>query len=205
VRISGEVMRDPARKVAANTPLVFDDRVLTPDVGHRYLMLHKPAGYVCGRHAEGSHLSALSLIDLPHADRLSFAGRLDADTTGLVLLSDDGQWVHRIISPRSGCEKTYRVELAEALERGAIEQLEAGVMLRGESNPTLPARLVQLAPEGCHITLTEGRYHQVKRMFAAVGNHVVALHRDRIGALELDPALQPGDWRPLTTSEVASI
>jgi 16S rRNA pseudouridine516 synthase len=64
---------------------------------------------------------------------------------------------------------------------------------------------VQLAPEGCHITLTEGRYHQVKRMFAAVGNHVVALHRDRIGALELDPALQPGDWRPLTTSEVASI
>ncbi len=195
---------DPAQRVDAAAALFLDGQPLKGVSGFRYLMLHKPSGYLCAHTGDTHHCTALDLIDLPHADRLSFAGRLDADTTGLVLLSDDGQWIHRIISPRSACAKTYFVELADPIAQEAIDRLETGVMLRSEKKPTLPAHIEPLGPKSCRITLTEGRYHQIKRMFAAVGNRVVCLHREAIGPLRLEGELEEGAWRFLTPEEITA-
>jgi 16S rRNA pseudouridine516 synthase len=133
------------------------------------------------------------------------AGRLDIDTTGLVLLTDDGDWSHRITSPRHRCSKTYRAVLAEPLDESAVTRFAEGLLLRNEGKKTLPAELELLSPTEARLTLSEGRYHQVKRMFAALGNRVVALHRERIGAVALDAGLQPGQWRELTAQEIAAL
>jgi len=128
-------------------------------------------------------------------------GRLDRDTTGLLLLTDDGEWSHRITSPRHGCAKSYLAELADPLPPDAARRFEEGLMLRGEKSRTRPARLQRLAERKVRVTLHEGRYHQVRRMFAALGNRVLSLHRESVGALGLDPALAPGAWRPLSETE----
>lgn len=170
--------------------------------GHRYLMLHKPAGVVSST-SDRDGLSVLQLLPAELRRDLHIVGRLDADTTGLLLLSSDGQWSHRITSPKSSCSKVYRVTTARPLTGQMIAQLRHGVLLRGEQRPTLPAQ-VELLDDCClRLTIDEGRYHQVKRMLAAVGNHVEALHRERIGPLLLDPALAPGEHRALTDEEAA--
>ena len=202
VSVSGEIVRDPGRKVAEDVSLHLDDEPVNIVTGFRYVMLHKPVDYLCSHTSDTHHRTALDLIDLPHADRLSFAGRLDADTTGLVLLSDDGQWVHRIISPRLECPKTYLAQLADPIGDEMVAQLESGVLLRGESKPTRPARVEPISSHTCRLSITEGRYHQVKRMFAAVGNRVTGLHRERVGGLVLEETLRAGCWRLLTPEEV---
>ncbi|WP_049097636.1 16S rRNA pseudouridine(516) synthase RsuA, partial [Klebsiella michiganensis] len=133
------------------------------------------------------------------------AGRLDIDTTGLVLMTDDGQWSHRITSPRHHCEKTYLVTLENPLDESTAEQFAKGVQLHNEKDLTKPAVLEVVTPTEVRLTISEGRYHQVKRMFAAVGNHVVGLHRERIGDIALDASLAPGEYRPLTAEEIASV
>lgn len=171
-----------------------------------YLMMHKPAGYVCARE-ESRHPTVLDLI-APPAGRfqlrpaLQIVGRLDLDTTGLLLLTTDGDWNHRITSPRGECAKTYEATLAAPLEQEALLQLQSGVMLRADEKPTRPSHVERLDETRVIITIHEGRYHQVKRMFAAVGNHVVSLHRSQIGSLRLDPALPPGSYRSLTPEEI---
>lgn len=192
----------------ANTQLQSHDTVtldgnLLALATERYLMLHKPAGVISATR-DSEQPIVLDLLPAEVRDNLHVAGRLDADTTGLVLLTSDGQWSHRVTSPRSGCLKTYQVELAQAITADAIAALEQGVQLHNEAKLTLPASVTVLAPQRIELTLSEGRYHQVKRMLAAVGNHVTALHRSRIGALELDPALGPGQFRELTPAEIAS-
>lgn len=172
--------------------------------GERYLMLNKPAGVVSATE-DRDHQTVLSLLPPELRPGLHPVGRLDLDTTGLLLLTTDGQWSHRITSPRSGCAKTYRVQLAEPLAPEALLQLEAGVLLRDEARPTAPATVQVWSESVIDLVITEGRYHQVKRMLAAVGNHVATLHRVRIGDIELDPALGPGQWRQLTAAEQASI
>ncbi len=172
--------------------------------GPRYFMLYKPAGYICAT-KEGAHPTVLQLLDEPRREHLQIAGRLDVDTTGLVLITDDGQWNHRLTSPRSRCPKTYHLSLAEPLSMDALQQLERGVWLRHEHQRCLPAEVSRDDSQHIRLTLVEGRYHQVKRMLAAVGNRVVTLHRQRIGAIQLDPMLQPGDYRPLSADEIDGI
>ncbi|HEY3591339.1 MAG TPA: 16S rRNA pseudouridine(516) synthase RsuA [Buttiauxella sp.] len=204
VTIDGEVVRDAAFKLTPEQQVEFDGRSLTQQIGPRYFMLNKPQGYVCSTE-DPDHPTVLYFLDVPMAHKLHAAGRLDIDTTGLVLMTDDGQWSHRITSPRHHCEKTYLVSLENPISDDTAEQFAAGVQLHNEKDLTLPATLEVITPLEVRLTISEGRYHQVKRMFAAVGNHVVGLHRERIGAIAMDADLAPGEYRPLTEEEIASV
>ncbi|MDX1756354.1 MAG: pseudouridine synthase [Marinobacter sp.] len=203
VSVDGSPCRQAASQVAPTQTVCLDGQPLSPP-GPRYLMLNKPVGVVSSTGDE-PHPSALSLIPAELRPDLRLVGRLDLDTTGLLLLTNDGQWSHRVTSPRRRCPKTYRVTLADAIAPTALEQLRQGVELRNDPQPTAPAEVIQLGPRSIELTLVEGRYHQVKRMLAAVGNRVVGLHRTRIGDIQLDPALAPGEFRPLTEAEVGSV
>jgi len=204
VTVDGEVVREAAFKVLPEHEVAYDGNILHQQTGPRYFMLHKPEGYVCATEDE-QHPTILYFIEEPMAWKLHAAGRLDIDTTGLVLLTDDGQWSHRITSPRHHCEKTYRVTLAEQLDPSLVQRFASGIMLQNESEATKPAQLDIVGEKEAIVTLSEGRYHQVKRMFAACGNHVVALHRERVGEIQLDDDLEPGEYRPLTAEEILSI
>ncbi len=170
------------------------------------LLLHKPVGYTCSHKDHGRLIYDL----LPPRFRLrdptlSSVGRLDRDTSGLLLMTDDGQLLHRIVAPKSKLSKVYEVSLANDL-RGdeAATFASGGLMLEAEKTPLLPAQLEVIDSRQVRLTLHEGRYHQVRRMFAAVGNHVEALHRSRIGGLGLD-ALGSGEWRVCGTQERAQL
>ncbi len=169
----------------------------------RYLMLHKPAGYVCAN-SDSEHPTVLDLIDLPFKNELQIAGRLDLDTTGLVLLTDDGQWNHKITSPKHLHTKSYLVTTANVITENTITIFAEGLLLNGEAKHTLPAKLEILDSHLARLIICEGKYHQVKRMFAAVGNHVIALHRECIGEIDLDASLQSGQFRALTVDEINS-
>lgn len=203
---------------ADGEPLYGDDRVphetvridgepLDPAPGI-VIALDKPVGYTCSTRDPSRLIYDL----LPPRFRrrtpaLSTVGRLDRDTTGLLLLTDDGQLLHRIISPRSQVPKTYEATLAEDLRGDEAEAFASGrLMLDSETTPLAPARLEALGPRRARLTVTEGRYHQVRRMFAATGNAVIALERVAIGQLRLDAlGLAPGTWRALDATEVAQV
>ncbi|HBV90625.1 16S rRNA pseudouridine(516) synthase RsuA [Pantoea sp. B550] len=204
VTVNGEVVRDTAFKLLPDHEVAYDGNVLQMLTGPRYFMLNKPQGYVCSTD-DPDHPTILYFIEEPMSFKLHAAGRLDIDTTGLVLLTDDGQWSHRITSPRHHCEKTYRVTLESPLGDDTAAQFTAGVQLHNEKSLTKPAQLEVITPTDVRLTLSEGRYHQVKRMFAAVGNRVIELHRERIGDIALDDDLEPGEYRALTEDEIASI
>ncbi len=170
----------------------------------RYLMLHKPLGYVCAN-SDSDYPVVVDLIRLPRWQELQIVGRLDIDTTGLVLLTDDGQWNHRITSPRHECDKIYRVTTANPISADTAELFADGVQLHGEKAPTRPAQLELISSHEARLKIHEGKYHQVKRMFAAAGNLVVALQRESIGSIQLDPALAPGEYRALTAEEITSV
>lgn len=170
----------------------------------RYLMLHKPLGYVCAN-SDSDYPVVVDLIRLPRWQELQIVGRLDIDTTGLVLLTDDGQWNHRITSPRHECDKVYRVTTADPISAETAALFAAGVQLHSEKSLTRPAQLELISNHEARLKIHEGKYHQVKRMFAAAGNLVVALHRESIGSIQLDPALAPGEYRALTADEIKSV
>jgi 16S rRNA pseudouridine516 synthase len=204
VTVDGEVLKDPAHRLG-NRPSVCLDGMLQALVGPRYLMLHKPPGYVCATQ-DPLHPTVLDLLPAGLRPGLHIAGRLDRDATGLVLLTDDGAWSHRVTSPRHHCAKRYRVRLAEPVTEQDVSRLRAGVQLRGEAKPTRPAQVVLLGEQELLLTIEEGRYHQVKRMFGALGNRVEALHRDRVGVVALDAAELPqGEFRDLSPAEVAAL
>ncbi|RKS86934.1 pseudouridine synthase [Orbus hercynius] len=202
VTVDDQVIKSGAYQINAQQVIKYQDNIIEQINGKRYFMLHKPQGYVCSTD-DPDHPTVLYFLDEPMAEKLHAAGRLDLDTTGLVLLTDDGQWSHRITSPKYHCEKTYLVELEQPLSEDLIEQFTQGIALKGESTLTKPAILEIIDAHHARLTISEGRYHQVKRMFAAVGNHVVALHRQQIGAINLDIA--EGEYRPLTQVEVDSL
>lgn len=204
VTVDGEIVKDSAFKVSAEHEVAYDGNRLQQITGPRYFMLNKPQGYVCATEDE-EYPTILYFLEEPMAWKLHSAGRLDIDTTGLVLLTDDGQWSHRITSPRHHCEKTYHVTLDSPLDEQVAGQFAKGVALRGDDEATKPAVLEVITPTEVLLTISEGRYHQVKRMFAAVGNHVVALHRQQIGDIVLDEALEPGEYRELTREEIDSV
>ena len=205
VSVDGQVTKNPATQVDADSEVRWLGQPLVL-VGMRYVMLNKPAGVECSAR-RGIYPLVRELIDLPNVERLQTVGRLDVDTTGLVLLSDDGQWSHRVTSPKRRCGKVYRVSLSEPLEGDGLAEAQRcfadGILLDSEDKPTQPAELVMRAPRVAELTLYEGKYHQVKRMFAAIGNHVDSLHRESVGSLTLGE-LAPGEWRELTQAEVAA-
>ena len=171
------------------------------------LMLHKPLGVTCSHKEAGPLVYDLLPARWRRRDpALSTVGRLDKDTSGLLLLTDDGALLHKIISPKSGLKKRYRATLARPLRGDEGAAFASGtLMLEGEDKPLLPAMLEPLSPTETFLTISEGRYHQVRRMFAALGNHVEALHRDRIGGLTQPDDLEPGAYRLMTVADLAAL
>ncbi|MGL5429338.1 MAG: 16S rRNA pseudouridine(516) synthase RsuA [Vibrio sp.] len=203
VTVDQVVQKSGAFKLKAMACVEWQGREITLS-GPRYIMMHKPDGVVCS-HEDGFNPIALTLLDEVNIQELHFAGRLDVDTTGLLLITDDGQWSHRVTSPKHKCAKTYRVWLADPIQADYPEHFTQGIELRGERELTLPAQLEVVSATEVLLTIHEGKYHQVKRMFAALGNKVIGLHRERIGQITLDEQLAPGEYRYLTEQEIASI
>ncbi|WP_175102979.1 16S rRNA pseudouridine(516) synthase [Pararobbsia alpina] len=172
---------------------------------HAYLMLHKPAGFECSRDPQ-HHASVFALLPRPLVERnVQCVGRLDQDTTGLLLLSDDGAFVHQNTSPKRKVPKRYRVSTARPIEDAQLDALRAGVLLRDESQPLAAWAAERENATTLLLTIQEGKYHQVKRMVAAAGNHVEALHRDAIGNLTLPASLGPGQWQWLDEADFAAL
>ena len=176
-----------------------------------YLVLHKPAGTECSQ-KPGAYPSVYTLLPSPLRMRgggaaagVQAVGRLDQDTTGLLLLSDDGQFIHRLTSPRHHVPKVYEVQVRHALDQRQIARLLEGVVLDDGPKPVRAAAAQAVDEHHLRLTLTEGKYHQVKRMVAAVGNRVEGLHRSAIGSLQLDESLPVGQWRWLTQQEVRAL
>jgi len=210
VILDGDTLRDSGQRVAVTADLpqrmTVAGRPLDPP-GPLTLILHKPLGVVCSHKEVGRSVYEL----LPQRWRarepaLSTIGRLDADTTGLLLITDDGAFLHKVISPRSHVPKRYQVTLDRPMAGTESAVFAAGaLLLESETTPLAPAQLQPLTETTAYLTIVEGRYHQVRRMFAAVGNHVAALHRDRVGALALPEDLAPGAWRIASETDLAAV
>ncbi len=200
---AGEVLY--ADDQVAHEDVRVDGEPLDPPVG-LVIALHKPRGVTCSTKDKGRLVH--DLLPPRYRDRdpvLSTVGRLDRDTSGLLLLTDDGGLLHRIISPKAKLPKVYEVELAEDLRGDEVALFASGtLMLESEKTALLPAALEVLGPRSARLVLHEGRYHQVRRMFAATGNHVQALHRSRVGGLGLD-GLEEGQWRTLDAADIDTL
>lgn len=188
----------------AHEDILYKGKPLDPAAG-MVLMLHKPVGYVCSTKDRGQLV--YELLPPRFSQRkpaVSSIGRLDVDTSGLLLFTDDGQYLHRIISPRNHVAKVYEVSLARSLQGHEAALFASGdMLLESEKTPLQPAFMEATGEKTARLTLYEGRYHQVRRMFAAVGNHVEALHRSHVGELNLE-GLAEGQWRLLSSEESAA-
>ncbi|MGO4573444.1 pseudouridine synthase [Microvirga sp. 2TAF3] len=210
VTLDGEVIEDADRRIAVTRDLsermTVDGKPLDPPPG-LVLMLHKPLGVTCSHKEAGPLVYSLLPPRWRRRDpALSTIGRLDKETSGLLLMTDDGALLHRIISPRNHVSKRYHVTLDRPLRGDEAEIFASGtLMLDNEDKPLLPVEMETLSETSAYVTLTEGRYHQVRRMFAAVGNHVTVLHRDRMGGLALPEDLAPGEYRVLTEADIAQV
>lgn len=198
ISVNGHIVTDESSQVHENNRIMHHGQPLTLRAP-RYIMMNKPAGTICSNTDE-AWPSLFNHIELDRVRDMHVAGRLDADTTGLVLITDDGRWSFNIIRPDMQCEKVYRVKLRDPLADDAVTKFREGLQLQGEKNLTRPARLEEIGVKEVLLTITEGKYHQVKRMFAAIGNKVVALHRQQIGPIRLDT--DQCQWRHLTEAEV---
>jgi 16S rRNA pseudouridine516 synthase len=208
--LDGAALNDASARIALTRDLPSRMQIMGKPVDPPpgvVLMLHKPLGVTCSHKEAGAMVYDL----LPQRWRrreplLSTVGRLDKETSGLLLLTDDGALLHRIISPRHHVAKRYHATLARPLNGDEAARFAAGtLMLEGEDKPLQPAVLEPLSATTALLTITEGRYHQVRRMFAAIGNHVNALHRDQLGGLALPDDLAPGDWRLMTEADVSAV
>lgn len=208
--LDGADLTDVSKRIPVTpdlpTRMEIDGEPLDPVPG-LVVLLNKPLGMTCSHKEDG----ALVYEVLPDRWRrrdpaISTIGRLDKQTSGLLLLTDDGDLLHRVISPKRHVAKVYRASLARPLNGAEGGLFASGeLVLEGEDKPLAPAVLEVVSPTEARLTVTEGRYHQVRRMFAAAGNHVEALHRERLGGLALPDDLGPGEWRLLTEDEIASI
>ena len=203
ISVNGELCRNSAQKISDTDRVELNGKDLSPPQP-RYFMLNKPEGYICATH-DGEHPTVLDLLDEPRCSELQIAGRLDIDTTGLVLITDDGQWNHAITAPNRQCPKLYQVTTARSIAPESQDIFSAGLWLEGEKTITEPAKLNIVFDNEAELTLHEGRYHQVKRMFAATGNHVESLHRASIGKITLDHSLALGEYRLLSKAEIESV
>lgn len=210
ITLDGAPLLDADLRIALTPDLparvMLDGAPLDPLPG-MVVMLHKPVGVTCSHKESGALIYDLLPTRWKRRDpQLSSIGRLDKETSGLLLLTDDGALLHKIISPKHHVAKAYHVTLARPLNGDEVAIFAAGtLMLEREEKPLLPVEMEVLSPTSARVVLHEGRYHQVRRMFAAVGNHVEALHRERIGSLALPPDLAAGDFRILAADDIAQI
>jgi 16S rRNA pseudouridine516 synthase len=201
VSVDGVPVSDPHHEVREFSRVCVDDEVLQAGKPARYFMLHKPQGCVSAT-ADPQHPTVLDWLDEPDKDELHIAGRLDFNTTGLMLITNDGQWSRRLTQPTTKLPKVYRVETEQEIGAEYAATFAAGVYFAFEDLTTQPAELELLAPRLARLSIIEGRYHQVKRMFGHFNNKVIRLHRERMGPLELDGALAPGEYRALSADEI---
>lgn len=202
VQVNGMVCDDPEAEVDPAALELTLDGVTWRYRDKAYLAMHKPAGYECSHHPS-HHPSVFSLLPPPLLQRgVQCVGRLDQDTTGLLLFSDDGQFIHRMISPKRGVAKVYRAGCAEALTPAMLESLRSGVQLNDEPAPIAALACDAVDSRTLRLVLAEGKYHQVKRMIAAAGNRVDTLHREAVGNYALPADLPPGGWRWLEAGEL---
>lgn len=200
IACNGLIERKGATHIALTDSVTLDGQTLQLP-GPRYYMLHKPAGVVCAN-SDAEHPTVFDCLKDLDTRALQIAGRLDIDTTGLVLLTDDGQWNHRITSPRHDKQKRYTVTTEDPLHASLAERFAEGIALHGERHACRPAELSVIDTHRAQLAISEGKYHQVKRMFAACSHKVTALHRDAVAGIELDENLQPGEYRALTAEEI---
>lgn len=210
ITLDGQDLTDVTKRIPITpdlpTRMEIDGEALDPIEG-LVMLLNKPLGMTCSHKEDG----ALVYDVLPDRWRrrdpaISTIGRLDKQTSGLLLLTDDGDLIHRVISPKRHVPKVYRAQLARPLEGHEGELFASGqMMLEGEDKPLAPAKLEVISPTEALLSVTEGRYHQVRRMFAAVGNHVDALHRERLGDLKVPDDLEPGQYILLDEAQIAAI
>lgn len=200
VTVNGQVISAQNYKVSADDSVYVLNREIEV-FSERYLAFYKPKEVVCSNKDE-EHETVIDLIADYDDEELKIAGRLDKDTTGLVLLSTDGKWIHQVTSPNYNCVKKYVIETVDPINPDLVEQFSTGILLKDSSKPTAPATLTLLTENTATLELTEGRYHQVKRMFGACGNKVASLHRESIGNVTLND-LKLGETRELTVDEVA--
>jgi 16S rRNA pseudouridine516 synthase len=212
VTVPGMAVVEPATDLATDALTFTVQGKVWPYQAQAYLMLHKPTGTECSQ-KPSTYPSIYTLLPSPLRLRpqkgavqgVQAVGRLDQDTTGLLLLTDDGKFIHRMSSPRHHVPKVYEVTTKHPLDDGQVNRLLAGVVLDDDPKPVKAAACEAVAPHHLRLTLTEGKYHQVKRMLAAVGNRVEGLHRSRIGGLALPQDLAPGQWRWLSEQDLAKI
>lgn len=204
VQVDGCTVRDPLHEVREFSRVMLDDEVLQMGKPARYFMLHKPPGCVSAT-TDPQHPTVLDLLHEPDKHDLHIAGRLDFNTSGLMLISNDGQWSRRLTQPTTKLPKVYYVETEQAIGDHYLEKFAEGFYFAFENLTTQPALLTILDSHCARLSIVEGRYHQVKRMFGYYDNKVVRLHRESMGPLVLDPSLAPGQYRPLTAEEIQLI
>lgn len=201
IAVDGSVLRDPSKHIPETASVSCDGKPVVWS-RYQYIMLHKPAGYVSATEDKGR--TVMDLVP-PACSRLGMfpCGRLDIDTTGLLLITNDGPGAHNWLSPKHHVTKTYRFTCAMPLSQEARSRMENGLELGDFTS--LPASVHMDTPQSGEITITEGKFHQIKRMFAAVENEITSLKRVQFGPLVLDDALEPGQWRYLTAEEIRAL
>ena len=201
VRVDGQIVSDPHHDIREFSRIELDEHVLQAGKPARYFMLHKPPGCVSATQ-DPEHPTVLDLLNEDDKHDLHIAGRLDFNTSGLMLITNDGHWSRHLTQPQTKLPKVYYVETEQDITDAYITRFEQGVYFAYEDLTTLPATLELLGPRSARLSIVEGRYHQVKRMFGYFDNKVVRLHRESIGRLMLDSRLAPGEYRALTSEEV---
>ncbi len=204
VSVDGVAIGDPHHEVREFSHVCVDNEVLQTGKPARYFMLHKPQGYVSAT-TDPQHPTVLDLLNEPDKGELHIAGRLDFNTTGLMLITNDGQWSRRLTQPQTKLPKVYLVETEQDIGPEYITTFAKGLYFAFEDLTTQPAELRLLGPTSARLSIVEGRYHQVKRMFGHFDNKVIGLHRERMGPLVLDAALSPGQYRALTDDEIRQV
>ena len=204
VRVAGQPVDDPTADFDTQA-LDFEVSGTTwPFRSRALVLLHKPAGFECSREPR-DHPGVLNLLPLPLRRRVQPVGRLDQDTTGLLLLTDDGTLLHRLTSPKHHVPKVYEVQTARPVDASQVQRLLDGVVLDDDPKPVRAEGCEATGEQSLRLTLVQGKYHQVKRMVAAVGNHCEGLHRSAFGALTLADGPAPGQWRFVTDAERAAL
>ena len=204
VTVEGVAVSDPHHDVREFSQVCVDGEILQAGKPARYFMLHKPQGCVSAT-SDPQHSTVLDLLDEPDKADLHIAGRLDFNTTGLMLITNDGQWSRRLTQPQTKLPKVYHVQTEQDIGPQYAVTFAAGVYFAFEDLTTQPAELELLGPRTARLSIIEGRYHQVKRMFGHFDNKVIGLHRERMGPLVLDASLAPGQYRPLTDEEILKV
>lgn len=206
IQVNGTVIKKPEYKIDAQKDRVAASGEELSYQKYRYLMLHKPAGYVCATE-DRKEKTVLSLVPEEYRKDLFPVGRLDKDTEGLLLLTNDGDLAHRLLAPKKHVDKTYYAKIEGQVTEQDVEAFREGIDI-GDDKLTMPAVLEILHSSDLseiQVTIQEGRFHQIKRMFEAVGKKVLYLKRLTMGPLHLDPLLGPGEIRPLTEEEVKAL